>query len=351
MKQASEIYEKMLSVFQEKTGFSASDDADISVRLYAAAAELETLYAYCDWALNQSFPQSAAGEYLDLHASLRGLTRKTATAAEGVLRFFLAAERDTDVPVPAGTVCTDAGLRRFVTTEDGVIPAGSLFGDVRARAEEAGASGNVASGTVTGMPQAPTGVSSCENPEPFSGGADEEDDNALRQRVLESFCRLPNGANAAFYEERTKANSDVCGVQVLPRVRGTGTVDVVIAASGGTPSEELLAAVQEDLEQVREISVDVQVLAPELAAVDVAVTVWPDDAVTGEEAVQAVKAAIEGFFTGALLGKPVYLAQLGSLIYATGKVKNYVLTAPLADLAAADGVLPVLGSLSVAEGD
>lgn len=351
MKQASEIYETMRSVFQEKTGLSPAGDADISVRLYAAAAELETLYAYCDWALNQSFPQLATGEYLDLHASLRGLFRKPAAAAEGILRFCLEQARQTDVTVEAGTVCTDAGLRRFVTVEEGVIPAGSLFCDVKACAEETGSSGNAASGTVTGMTLAPVGVSSCYNPEAFSGGTDEENDAALRQRVLDSFCRLPNGANAAFYETRAAANDGVAGVQVLPRVRGTGTVDVVISAAGGAPSEELLDAVQADLQSVREISVDVLVRAPEEKSVDVAVTVWPDDAYTAEEAAAAAKAAVEGFFSGELLGKPVYLAQLGSRIYATGKVKNYAVTAPAADVAAGDGVLPVLGSLKVTEGD
>ena len=74
MKQAGEIYEDMLAVFREKTG--TKEDSDVSVRLFAAAAQLESLYGYCDWAMQQSFPQTAVGEYLDLHAALRGLEEK-----------------------------------------------------------------------------------------------------------------------------------------------------------------------------------------------------------------------------------------------------------------------------------
>lgn len=138
MKQAAEIYESMLAVFTEKTGFAMEDTADLAVRLYAAAAEIETLYAYADWALRQSFPQSAAGEYLDMHGRLRGIVRKGGKKAVGQLRFRLDAACEADVPVAAGTVCSTQGLVRFVTTQDGKIPAGSLYADIPAEAEETG---------------------------------------------------------------------------------------------------------------------------------------------------------------------------------------------------------------------
>lgn len=80
MKTAEEIYRSMLAVYEEKTGFAMHDASDLAVRLYAAAAELESLYAYSDWALTQSFPQTASGEYLDYHGTLRGLSRRRAPA-------------------------------------------------------------------------------------------------------------------------------------------------------------------------------------------------------------------------------------------------------------------------------
>ena len=43
-------------------------------------------------------------------------------------------------------------------------------------------------------------VTACTNPAAFTGGSDEEDDETLRARVLESYQRLPNGANTAWYE-------------------------------------------------------------------------------------------------------------------------------------------------------
>ncbi len=44
MKQAQEIYQDMLATFRARTGFAMEDSSDLAVRLYAAAAEIETLY-------------------------------------------------------------------------------------------------------------------------------------------------------------------------------------------------------------------------------------------------------------------------------------------------------------------
>ena len=47
------------------------------------------------------------------------------------------------------------------------------------------------------------------------------------------------------------------------------------------------------------------------------------------------------------LGRPVRLAELGSRLFALDGVENYHFTTPTEDLAADDGVLPVLGELEV----
>ena len=96
-----------------------------------------------------------------------------------------------------------AGLVRFATTQAAVLPAGELTVDVPAQALEPGAAGNVSAQTVVSMAVAPMGIASCTNPRAFAGGADGESDGELRERVLDTFRRLPNGANAAFYEQGT----------------------------------------------------------------------------------------------------------------------------------------------------
>ena len=350
MKEISELYEGMLETFEEKTGFAMEDTADLAVRLYAAAAEIQALYIYADWALTQSFPQSAAGKYLDYHGQLRGITRKSGHKAGGILRFKIDSARAEPLRVPAGTVCTTAGLVRFVTTEDALIRAGALYADAAAEAEIVGTAGNVPAERITNMTRAPVGVTGVTNPAAFAGGSGEEDDESLRERILDSFIRLPNGANAAFYELRALSHPGVEAERVIPRHQGIGTVGEVVSAAGGVPEQALLQEIQDDLDSVREIAVDVTVMAPEPERVDLAVRILPKPGKSFDSAQAAVRTALTAWFGGGLLGKPVYRTQLGKVILDTGLVETYTITAPTKDLPGNARRLPQLGTLTITEG-
>ena len=255
MKTVDEIYGELAAAFAGATGQTAGQDGDMAVRLYAVAAQVYALYVQADWTARQCFPQTASGEHLDQHAFLRGLERKEAAKAVGVIRFYVDQAGGTALTIPAGTVCMTAGLVRFETTEAAVLRSGSLYVDAAAQAVEPGTAGNAAAGTILTMAVAPVGVSRCSNPEGFAGGTDREDDETLRVRVLETFRRLPNGANAAFYEQGALSFPEVAAAAVLPRNRGIGTVDVVVATAVGSPDEDLLERLTAYFQERREIAV------------------------------------------------------------------------------------------------
>lgn len=349
MRTIEEIYQALLASFAEKAGFQPEEGCDLAVRLYAAAAQLQALEIQGEWVLDQSFPQTAQGEYLDRHGVMRGLTRTAAAKAVGTLRFSVSTAPAADLTVPADTVCMTADEVRFRTTAVGTLAAGTLSVDVPAEAVEAGSGGNVVAGAVSILTACPVGITACTNPAAFTGGRDQEDDAGFRRRILESYQRLPNGANAAWYEQTAMSHDGVAAARAVGRARGIGTVDVYIATAAGVPDGTLLAAVQADLQEKREIAVDVQALAPEAETVDVTVQLAVAENRDFTAVKTAVEAAVSGFFSGELLGKAVRLAELGNRIYQMEGVENYHLLAPAADLAADDGVLPVLGTLTVTE--
>ena len=129
---------------------------------------------------------------------------------------------------------------------------------------EPGGAANAAAGDHrASSPPARWGSPDAPIPAPFTGGSDQEDDESLRSRILESYQRLPNGANAAWYEQTAMGHEGVAAARAVGRARGIGTVDVYIAtearpAGGG----HCWQAVQADLQERREIAVDVQVKAP-----------------------------------------------------------------------------------------
>lgn len=344
MKTVEELYGQMMADFTARTGMEISGGGDLSARLYAAAAQIYGLYAQADWVNRQCFPQTAQGEYLDHHAQLRALERKTAACAKGTVRFFGDGGSAVDREIPAGTVCMTPGLVRFATTAHGVLAAGESHVDIPVQAVEAGGAGNVIAGSVRMLSAAPIGITGCTNPQAMCGGADAEDDEQLRKRIMDSFLRLPNGANGAYYEQEAMSFDEVAAATALPRNRGVGTVDVVVATAAGLPEPELLNRLREHFYRRREIAVDVDVLAPEPIPVDVVVFVKSQDI---EGTAGEVKQALQNWFSGQRLGQDVLRAKLGSIVFGVDGVDNYVLQEPGEDLTLEKTQLPVLGRVTV----
>lgn len=347
MKETEEIFEEMKSELERRTGATVNTGGEMALRLYAVAAELSTLWAQVEWTRQQSFPQTASGDTLDLHAAARGLVRAAATAAEGSLTFSLESARSDDLSIPAGTTCLNAAGSEFVTTAAGTIRAGTLACEVKAAAKTAGSAGNVPAGSVSFFSLAPVGVARCSNAHAFTGGADQEDDESLRARVLASYGSLPNGSNRAYYEAEAMNIPGVGAVSVEPRARGIGSVDVVVASSSGVPDSSVIAAVQDKFAKQREICVNVAVSAPTTVAVPVTAAISVEDGQDFDTVAARVKAAVEDYFDGKLLGKNVLVAKLSSLVFAVDGVSNCAVTQPAADVTATYCQLPVAGTVTV----
>lgn len=299
--------------------------------------------------LDQSFPQTAQGEYLDYHAQTRGITRAAATKASGVLCFSASGAVAADCVIEAGTITMTAGGVKFETTERAVIEAGESSVTVNAQAVEAGASGNAATGQIRFLSALPAGITGCTNPDAFTGGSDAENDESLRERIMESYKRLPNGANAAFYEREAMSFPTVAAAKAVGRARGIGTVDVYVATHSGVPSNELLGEIAEALERKREIAVDVEVLAPTETVIDVTAEVSVADGYDFEEVCEEVERALGAYFTGERLGEDVLCAKLGAILYGVEGVENCHLLAPTEDTAGGATSLPVLGAVTLTE--
>lgn len=344
MKDMETIYGEMREKFAAAAGFVPSASCDSAARLYALSAQVASLLAQAQWVLGQSFPQTAQGEFLDRHAFARRLERIGATKAEGILRFGGAAGS----VIAAGTVCMSADGRRFETTQEAVIAEEELWADVPACAMEAGVQGNVIAGTVTFMSAMPTGITACTNPEAFVGGADAEDDESLRGRILDSYRRLPNGANAAYYEQEAIA-AGAAAAKAVGRARGIGTVDVYVTSQEGAPTEELLTKVSERLEEKREIAVDVAVLAPQAVTVEVQAELAAAEGAVFAEVSARAEETLRSYFSGTLLGCTVKTAALNALLYGVEGVDNVHLVSPAEDVNVSGTGLALLGGVTLTD--
>lgn len=347
MKTVEEIYQELLADFEERIGMDVAGSCDLAVRLYAVAAQVQALYAQTEWVKHQSFPQTAEGQYLDYHAQMRGLVRSAAVKAAGTLRFSVRTAGEEDLSVPVGTVCISTLGMHYETTQSATLTAGKTYVDVPAQAVEAGVAGNTGANTVISMSVPPAGIVKCTNPDAFAGGEDEETDEALRSRILDSYHRLPNGANAAFYESQALLYPGVAAAKAVGRARGIGTVDVYVAATAGVPDAALIDAIQADLESKREIAVDVQVKAPRTQAVNVSIDLAVKPGVDYEAVRAEAESVVRSYFTGARLGEGVLISEMYALLHDVDGLSNYCISAPAKDLTPETTVLPVLGTLRV----
>lgn len=350
MKNTEEIYQALAGEFQTRTGLSAGGNGDLAVRFYAVAAQLSGLYAQADWVKRQCFPQTATGESLDLHAQERGLERRPALKATGVVRFFAGEERTETTRIPLGTICMTAGGQRYLTTRAGNVSVAERSVDLPVAASEAGAAWNAGEGEIIYMVLPPSGITACTNPAALTNGEDREEDEALRQRVLATYRRLANGANAVFYEQEALSINGVAAVKVIPRSRGVGTVDVIAAAWDGMPGESLLQQLQSHFDRVREIAVDVSVLSPARREVDISVSLVPADGYTFDQISETVQQELERWFDGKLLGKPVLQAKLTAMVFGVEGVANCSVAIDGGDVSVDAMTLPCLGKLTIAEG-
>lgn len=341
----------MLEEYKAQMGCLPGEDSDIGIRMALLAHQLNRLDERLAQLARQADPELAQGTALDRHAASRGLARKPAQTARGILRFSRSSPAAEDIPLPRGLVCAAAGEAgvRYVTTADAVLPAGALQAEVEAAAEQPGRKGNVPAGQITVLVTAAGYVAEVTNPSPFTGGEEEEGDASLRDRLLESYAGISNGSNAAYYRRLALAEEGVYSAQVIPRPRGVGSVDIVIAGKGAPAADEVVQRLAQRVQQQREIGVDAQVFAagPLSSAVTLALRCNPN--YKGDEVHQEVKSRLQELFNRLEVGSPLYVAQMIREVMAVPGVENCRFTAPTGDVRPDERSLAVLGEIAIEE--
>lgn len=165
-----------------------------------AMAELALLYLGLDFVLQACYISTAPREYLLKRAQERGLAPKPASAA------VFKAEFDCAVPLGSRFSCED--LNFVVTAKIDELA-------YRAECETPGRQANAYSGQLIPIDYI-DGLGRAELVELLIPGEDEEETEAFRQRVLESFQTQAFGGNQADYREQVLAMPGVGGVKVHP---------------------------------------------------------------------------------------------------------------------------------------
>ena len=249
--------------------------------------------------LRETYIKTAQGEFLDYRAVEHGTSRYAATNAEVKARFNDDDGNPVNVEV-ADRIASIAESPIFYA----VIKAYD-DGTAEMQAEESGTSANSYIGQV--LPVTPNdNLAWAEITEVTIPARDEETDDHLRARLLNSNSWVAYGGNVADYLDMTSKIHDVGATQVYPTWDGPGTVKLVILNNDLMPaSQTLIKKVKEEIDPeesatqgygLAPIDHRVSVVAPETFKVDITMNVTIADSANIDAIRANIKASLEELF-------------------------------------------------------
>ena len=206
-----------------------NEGSEIRNLLEAFAVGIYALLEEQHEATRIAFIHSSYGSWLDRLGELPfiNLPRIEAENSIGTVTFTLATAQENEFVIPEGTIvrCSSNDVD-FVTAYDSSIVAGDLSVDVAVECTIDGVIGNVGSGEIDTVinDELNTDLISVTNNDPFTNGADYEDDDFYRQRLLDNVQQ--DGFGTIGYYKRL--GEDISGVHDVKLVDSLGYTKQVL---------------------------------------------------------------------------------------------------------------------------
>ncbi|MBQ4419760.1 MAG: baseplate J/gp47 family protein [Synergistaceae bacterium] len=297
----------------------------------------------------QNLVEYARDAALDHLAQNIGVYRLAARPACCSVQITLNEEAAGNVVISQGLeLVTNDGLFTFITVEDCTVLSGALTGTCSAECSSVGTDAN---GYLPGSLRLVgniDGVQTATNLDTTSGGSDDEEDDAFRERIplaLEAYSCA--GPALAYKYWALSAHNSIIDVSVISP--SAGVINIYPLTADGAPSPhvmELIAAACND-EKRRPLTDSVNVLAPQAVhfTVNANLTLYGN---TDRTSVLSKINRLLGDYQKEIrlqMGRDIVPSQLSALIHVEG-VYSVEITSP--DLVRVDGQsYPVLDSWNI----
>lgn len=318
-------------------------------------------FGFINYIGRQRFALTADSENLDMHGAEFGLARRPAAPARGPVVLTASAA----ITVLDAAVFRRADGEEYIVINGGVLAgAGTLTIDVVAARDgkvtvtESGAPLEIVSG-VTGDALAEAGTPG------ILGGADVEDDEAFRERILFRKRYPPHGGAPSDYVMWASELAGVSRVFVERLWDGPGTVRLFVLSddltSDGIPDAALVERVADHVDALMPAGASVTVAAPLAHPIDIVITGLSPNTVAVRESVLAELRAtfrrlsrVSGvdsehggmpFLASPHVFSRSWITQ--AIANASGEARH-VLSSPPGDVVMGGGEIPTLGSVSFA---
>ena len=270
------MLDRVPSTFDKREGSIIFD------ALAPAAAELAQVYIELDTVLNETFADTASGEYLEKRCAERGVQRGEATCAVVQAKF-------TPSTIDVTGYRFRSGEHYYKATE-------GENGTYLMTCETAGSEPNGIVGQLIPVDYI-SGLEAATITQVLIPGEDKESDEELRERYFDAVNSQAFGGNISDYKAKTKAIAGVGGVKVTPAWSGGGTVALTIVDSDySVPSSALIEKVQGTMDEIAPIGHVVTVFGAEEVEIDITTSITYQDGWNWESAGAAIVAAVDEYF-------------------------------------------------------
>ena len=270
--------------------------------------------------LARSFVEYSDSEYLDMKAKEFGLERKDANKAVATVEFN--GLKGTVIPV-GFSVKSKSGLT-YKTTEELTIGSSEVVvGTVEA--ENTGTAYNIAINQITEIPVTLTGLFTVNNIVEATGGSEIEEDDSLRERILDKMQNPAASGNANHYKLWAMTNAGVGDAKVHPIWNGPGTVKVTLVDTNKYPANaETVKEVYDYIESERPIGATVTVVPADKRYINISVTVVTNDGTDISAIQEKLEEKVISYLKDiAFTTNYVSIAKIGSLILSIDGVLDY----------------------------
>ncbi|AVO60665.1 baseplate assembly protein [Pseudomonas chlororaphis] len=275
----------------------------------------------------QSLVRFATAPILDYLGELVATPRLLAAPARCPIRFNMPTAVQQPLLIPAGTrVSTQDAKITFLTDQDATIPTGQTQVGTTATCLAAGAVGNGwAVGQISSIGNSPAAGLIATNTGVTADGAEDEDDDRYRERIIlapEAFSNA--GSRGAYRYHALAVHQSIIDVAVHGPDEGQldGHVALFPLTNTGLPTDDLLQQIKSQItgEKLRPLCDTVHALAPTEVTYSIKARLTFYATADRAEAMKAARAAAEAYAVErrAGLGRDLVQEQITALLQVNG---------------------------------
>ncbi|WP_044469807.1 baseplate J/gp47 family protein [Mannheimia massilioguelmaensis] len=307
-------------------------------------------HKHVDWLAKQIIPTTADEDYLLEYCAYKGIFRKPASVARGMIVLDVA----FDTEIESGTSWEDSttGLQFFAvaTTQ---VAAGKA--EIEIECDTSGTVGNLSAGTTLSLTNAVLGVQSDATVKTLSGGADLESLSSLLARLIYRVQYPPAGGADHDYVRWALECDGITRAWCYPRYMGGGTVGVAVVLD----NQSNILPSQQDCDTVKNYllghknsvtglwegapaEAEIYVFAPKVRKLDLTIRLVPATTALKSAVKNALVSLCQSLDPGTLL----YLSHLRATISnVVGETDNAVISLN-SDIQLASDEILVLGEIT-----